>query len=262
MDLHLKNKPVLVCASSEGIGKAIALEFARESAPVMIFSRSGEKLAKAQSEISEITGNKPSFVVGDLTRYDDIQNAVQKTVEKFGSVYALVNNSGGPPAGTFSKFDDGDWTNAFELTLLSYIRTIREVIPIMQKAGTGRILNIASSSTKHALDNLILSNTFRMGIVGLTKSLSQELGSSNILMNVVGPGRIATKRVDQIDDANAKSRGISKEQIVEQVNAQIPLGRYGAPEEIARLAVFLCSEANTYITGQTMLVDGGLVRAY
>ncbi|MFZ5517295.1 MAG: SDR family oxidoreductase [Candidatus Zhuqueibacterota bacterium] len=262
MDLYLKNRPVLVFASSEGIGKAIATEFCREGARVMLASRSEEKLSRAAFEIGETTGNTPSFTSCDLTLADDIRKTIARTIADFGSIYALVNNSGGPPAGTFSKFNDADWLSAFELTVLSHIRTIRDVIPEMQKNGSGRILNIASSSTKHALDNLILSNTFRLGIVGLTKSLAQELGPSGILLNVIGPGRIATSRVDQIDEANARSRGISREDVVRQVTSQIPLGRYGTPQEIARLAVFLCSEANSYITGQTMIVDGGLVRAY
>ncbi len=175
MDLGLTDKPVLVMAASDGLGKAAALEFAREGARVMIFARSEERLKQARDEIMQVTGRRSEYVVGDITRSEDIQNAVAATAERFGSVYALVNNSGGPPAGGFDVFDDDIWQQAFELTLLGFIRSIRAVLPLMRTAGVGRIVNFTSSSTKQAIDNLILSNAFRLGVVGLTKSLAREV---------------------------------------------------------------------------------------
>lgn len=262
MDLGLKGKGVLVMASSGGLGKAAALEFCREGANVMLFSRSEKDLKVAQAEIKSATGKEPSFTVGDITAYEDIKKAVKNTVDQFGPIFALVNNAGGPPGGNFDSFSDEIWQKAYELNLLSYIRTIREVVPFMQQAGQGRIVNYTSSSVKQALENLILSNTFRMGVVGLTKTLSQELGKDNILINVMGPGRISTARIQQLDTMNAQKANITMEDVYNNAIKMIPLGRYGDPSEYAKTTVFLCSTANTYITGQTLLVDGGMTRAY
>jgi len=262
MDLGLKGKTALVLASSTGLGKAVAEEFAREKANVMMFSPFGEELASAQSEIKEMTGCEPGYFVGSMTNYEDIKEVVKHTRELYGTVDILFNNTGGPPAGTFDNFSDEQWQQAYELTLLSFIRSIREVLPLMKKQKFGRIVNSTSSSIKRVLDNLILSNTFRMGVMGLSKTISQEVAADNILINVMGPGRIATARVEELDKIRAKKQGISYEEIRLQTERQIPLGRYGTPEEYAKLAVFLCSEANTYITGQSILVDGGLVTAF
>lgn len=262
MDLGLKDKSVLVMASSAGLGKAAALEFCREGANVMLFSPFEEELKGTQADIWAATDKKPSYTVGDITKTADITKAVNNTVDQFGPIFALVNNAGGPPAGTFDSFEDENWQKAYELNLLSYIRSIRAVLPSMRQTGKGRIVNYTSSSVKQVLENLILSNTFRMGVMGLSKTLSQELGKDNILVNVMGPGRIGTARIVQLDQMRANKAGITTEQVYENTIKGIPLGRYGTPDEYARLTVFLCSEANTYITGQTMLVDGGMTKAF
>jgi 3-oxoacyl-[acyl-carrier protein] reductase len=262
MKLGLKGKAVLVLAASDGLGKAAAMQFAREGARVMLFARSEERLARARREIRETTGAAAEIVAGDITVAADVRNAVDTTVRRFGSVFALVNNSGGPPAGGFDAFDDEAWQRAFELTLLGFIRSTRAVLPLMRAAGAGRIVNYTSSSTRQAIDNLILSNTFRMGVVGLTKTLARELAPDNILINVVGPGKMDTARLRSLETLRARKLGVPLEDLQKKSAAGIPLGRYGRPEELARLAVFLCSEANTYITGQTVLADGGLVSAY
>ncbi|MGD9666978.1 MAG: SDR family oxidoreductase [Synergistaceae bacterium] len=261
MDLGLRDRCALVMASSAGLGKAIATEFAREGANVMLFSPFEEELKQAQAEIKELTGMEPSYFCGSITDQADIKKLVEVTVAKYGEIFALVNNTGGPPAGTFDSFDDEAWQKAYELTLLSYIRTIREVLPHMRANGEGRILCSASSSIKAVLDNLILSNTFRMGVVGLAKTLSQELGKDKILVNVIAPGRIGTARIDYLDKVRADKLGKTVEDIQEAAFKNIPVGRYGKPEEYGKLAVFLCSAANTFITGQSVLVDGGMVKA-
>lgn len=261
MDLGLKDKAAIVMASSSGLGKAIATELAREGAKVMLFSPFADQLAEAQADIEAETGNKPQYFVGDITKAEDIKELVRTTVAEFGSVYALVNNTGGPPAGTFDAFDDEAWQKAYELTLLSYIRAVREVLPHMRAAGGGRILCSTSSSIKAVLDNLILSNTFRMGVVGLAKTLSQELGKDQILVNVIGPGRIGTARIEQLDQIRADKAGVSVDKLQQDTFKTIALGRYGNPDEYGKLAAFLCSATNTYITGQNILVDGGLVKA-
>ncbi|MGM0829984.1 MAG: SDR family oxidoreductase [Bacillota bacterium] len=262
MDFGLKNKAVIVTASSKGLGKATALELAKEGAHVLISSRNEEELRSTAKEIIELSGNhEVYFTTCDMTKAEDIQALVETAVNKLGGVDILVNNTGGPPAGGFQQFDDEDWQYAFELNLLSYIRTIREVIPHMKKNKGGRIVNIASSSTKQAIDGLILSNTFRTGIVGLSKSLSRELAQDHILINTVGPGRIATERVAQLDQIHAEKQNIPVEVLKDMSEKAIPIGRYGEPEEFARVITFLVSDANTYLTGQSLVVDGGLVTA-
>lgn len=263
MDLGLKGKSVLVFASSSGLGKAGAKEFAKEGAKVMLFSPSENKLVETANEIKNETKNKDIyFTVGDITKAKDIENVVEQTVAQLGSIDVLVNNTGGPPAGQFMDFSDEEWQKAYDLVLLSFIRSIRTVIPYMKKQGGGRIVNSTSSSVKSVIDNLILSNTLRMAVVGLTKTLSQELGPDNILINTIGPGRISTNRTSHLDKVKADKQGKSVDKIEEESIKRIPLGRYGTPEEYAKLIVYLCSDVNTYITGQTILADGGLVKAF
>jgi len=262
MDLGLKGKSVLVMASSSGLGKAVALEMAREQAKVMLFSSCEDKLKEAQAEIERETGNRPEFFTGNITKAEDIKNLVKTAVEKNGPIYALVNNTGGPKPGVFDTLEDQDWQNAFELCLLSYVRTIREVLPYMRENKGGRILCSTSSSVKVMFENLLLSNSIRMGVVGLAKTLSQELGQDNILINVLGPARVETQRLSQVNAITAEKQGITVDEVREAHLKSIPLGRYGSPDEYGRVAAFLCSEANTYLTGQTILFDGGMIKAY
>jgi 3-oxoacyl-[acyl-carrier protein] reductase len=264
MLLGLKDKAVLVCASSAGLGKATALEFAREGARVMLASRDDKGLRQAADDIQRALGGSAAvqYHAADLTRADDIERLIAATAKAFGGVYTLVNNSGGPPAGSFEQFDDTAWQAAFELNLLSFVRTTRAVIPLMRKAGGGRIVNFASSSVKSPIENLVLSNTMRTGVLGLSKSLAGELGKDGILVNVLGPGRVQTARIEQLDTMRAQKAGTTVEQVRTDTSKGIPVGRYGTPEEFAKIAVFLGSPANTYITGQALLVDGGMVKAY
>ncbi|SFJ13770.1 SDR family oxidoreductase [Thermoflavimicrobium dichotomicum] len=261
MDLGLNSQVALVTASSKGLGKATAFELAKEGAKVMISSRNQEDLEKTANEIKEQTGAEVAFCVADLTKSEDIDNLIQETANRFGTIHILVNNAGGPPPGNFDQFQDQDWQYAFELNLLSVIRLIRGVLPFMRQQQYGRIVNFTSSSIKEPIQGLILSNTFRTAVVGLTKSLSVELAGDQILINTVAPGRIATDRLASLDQTKAKQLGISVEEVQQQFFAQIPLGRYGEPSEFAKVATFLASKANSYITGQALLVDGGMVKA-
>lgn len=262
MDLGLKGKSVIVTASSKGLGKAVAKTFAEEGAHVFISSRNETLLKSTAEEIIQATGNENiHYVTCDLTNHDSIKQLVERVVTLHGTVDCLVNNAGGPPAGGFEQFSDEQWQKAFELNLLSYIRMIREVLPWMKKKQNGRIVNIASSSIKQVIDNLILSNTFRAGIAGLSKSLSTELAKYNILINTVGPGRIATDRVRELDSIRANELNISLEEQVKKMESLIPMKRYGTPDEFAKVVVFLCSQANTYMTGQSLIIDGGMVKA-
>lgn len=262
MDLHLKGKSVIVMAASKGLGKAVATEFAREGAHVLIGSRNEETLHLAVEAIKQETGNaNVDFAVCDMKNADDINHAVEKAVAWNGTVDVLVNNAGGPPAGKFLDMDDADWYHSFELNLLSFVRTTRAVVPYMKKQQQGHIVNLASSSIKTTLENLVLSNTMRPGIVGLAKTLSQELGADNILINTIGPGTIATDRIAELNQVKASQQGKSASEIKQEAVEEIPLKRYGEPDEFAKAVVFLASGANTYITGQSLIIDGGLVKA-
>ncbi len=262
MNLGLKDKGVLVMASSGGIGRGVATVFAREGARVMLFSRSEEKLQQTAKEIGEETGNTPLYTAGDITCASDIENAVKQTVTECGGIWALFNNTGGPPAGPFEQFDDAAWQSAFELTMLGYIRSIRAALPHMKSFGGGRIVNNTSVSTKQAIDALLLSNTFRAGLVGLGKTLAREFGPEKILVNTVGPGRIDTDRIEQLDTLWAEKKGISVEQQRKESESSIPLQRYGTPQDFGKTVAFLCSEANAYLSGQNILIDGAMVEAY
>ncbi|WP_163578980.1 SDR family oxidoreductase [Gracilibacillus saliphilus] len=255
MDLGVKDKKVLVTAASKGLGKACATAYAEEGAHVVIASRSKAQLEQAVAEIIEKTGNaNVEAIVCDLTKSQDIENLMQT----IGRVDILINNAGGPPAGKFNDFDDKDWQHAFELLLMNIIRTVRAVTPGMKEQQFGRIVNITSSSMKQALDGLLLSNTFRPAIVGLSKSLSQELATDQILINSVGPGTMETDRIRDIYKQQPSDESV--EERIQQAGANIPIGRIGQPEEFAKAILFLGSAANTYITGQTLIVDGGAIK--
>ena len=219
-------------------------------------------LQQAAAEINAATGQEPQWTVADLSQAQDIAHLIDATVAACGGLYTLVYNSGGPPAGTFDQFDDAAWQRAYEQNLLGCVRTIRAALPHMRRGQGGRIVNFASTSVKSPIDNLILSNTFRTGVLGLTKSLAAELAADGILVNLLGPGRIQTARTDQLDALRAQQAGVAVDQIRNDLCRNIPLRRYGEPQEFAKLAVFLGSPVNTYITGQTVLVDGGMVKAY
>jgi 3-oxoacyl-[acyl-carrier protein] reductase len=260
LNLNLNGKTALVIASSQGLGKAIAEGLVKEGTNVMLSSRDEDKLKSVKDELLSLGKGKVEYFPCDITDPHAIQSLVGKTKETFGKLDILVNNAGGPPAGSFEQLSDKEWQQSFELNLLSYIRIIRETLPLLKENG-GRIINIASSSIKEPIPGLILSNTFRTGIVGLSKTLAEEFAPYKILVNTVGPGRIATDRVKHLDQVNADRSGKSTEDIEKEEKAGIPLKRYGTPEEFANVIVFLCSDANSYITGSSFLVDGGKIKS-
>jgi 3-oxoacyl-[acyl-carrier protein] reductase len=260
LELQLKGKTAIVAASSQGLGRAIAEELLKEGANIIISGRDEAKLSKVAEELRQKGSGQLVYKKTDITKQEDIKQLISTAVEEFGQLDILVNNAGGPPAGSFETITDEQWQTAFELNLLSYIRMIRASLPYLKKQG-GKIINIASSSIKEPIPGLLLSNTFRTGIVGLTKTLSQEFAEYGILINTVAPGRIATDRVRHLDEVNAEKLQISREEVVERMKGAIPLGRYGKPEEFAKVVVFLASDANSYMTGSSFLVDGGMVKS-
>uniref|UniRef100_A0A831X7Y5 SDR family oxidoreductase n=1 Tax=Thermorudis peleae TaxID=1382356 RepID=A0A831X7Y5_9BACT len=260
MDLGLRSKVALVPAASQGLGKAVALAFAREGARLAVCSRRLDAI-EATAEEARRLGAEVLALAADLTRAEDIANLVQRTVDQFGGIDILITNAGGPPAGRFDDFDDAAWQAGYELTLLSAIRLIRAALPSMRQRGGGVIITMTSSSIKQPISNLILSNVFRAGVAALAKTLADELAPDNIRVNNVVPGRIATERVAQLDQANAARLGVDVETVRQSMLAQIPLRRYGEPEEFADAVVFLASDRASYITGATLQVDGGMIRS-
>ncbi|MCL6453763.1 MAG: SDR family oxidoreductase [Alicyclobacillus sp.] len=262
MDLGLTGKVALVAASSGGLGFATAQQFAREGATVVLTSRSADRLEDARRRVVEETGNASVYAfAADVSKGADIDRLFASIEAHVGGVDVLVTNAGGPPPGSFATVTEPQWEAAFQLSLMSVVRLIRGVLPNMQAKRWGRIVNFTSSSIKQPIDNLILSNTFRTAVAGLAKSLALELAPDGILVNTMGPGRIATDRVASLDAGNAERAGVPLDEWIARSQASIPLGRYGRPEEFASLAVYLGSPANGYITGQSILVDGGMVRA-
>lgn len=260
MNLNLTGKTALVAASSQGLGRAIAEELLKEGANVMISGRDELKLQGVKKELMSIGEGAVEYKKTDITNPTDIKELVEETVQRFGTIDILVNNAGGPPAGTFESITDEVWQQSFELNLLSYIRLIREALPHLKKQG-GKIINIASMSVKEPIPGLIISNTFRTGIVGLSKTLASEFADYGILINTVAPGRIETDRVRHLNKVNADKLGITPEQVDDVAKKDIALKRNGTPEEFAKVVTFLASDGNTYMTGGTFLVDGGLVKS-
>lgn len=262
MDLKLRGRIALVLAGSSGLGRGVATELSREGAQVVIMSSNQEKLKAAQAFIKEQTGNQPDFVVGDLQQPEDIKSAVNQVVSRFGAIDILVTNAPGPKGGPFLSLTQADWDSAYQLSLLSHVQAIQAALPHMQANGGGRILLITSSSIRQAIDNLALSNAFRLATLGMAKTLAREVAKDGILVNVIGSGSMKTPRIDALDTQNAERLNIPLNDWRAQQEAKIPLGRYGDPLEFGRLAAFLCSFANTYITGQGHLIDGGMTTAY
>jgi 3-oxoacyl-[acyl-carrier protein] reductase len=270
MDLGLKGRVAIVCAASQGLGRAAAAGLAAEGAHVVICSRDEGRVRRAADEImaslSVRSGNQPAAtpvvvpVVADITSAADTQRLVSTAFERFGRIDILVNNTGGPPVGLFAKLDDELWDNGIQLTLMSLVRMIREVLPVMQRQHWGRIINITSVAAKQPIYDLVISSTLRPGILGLTKVLAGRYGSEGILINNVAPGYILTARQEEIARARAAERGITLEQYFEESAREVPLSRLGRPDELADAIVFLASERGSYINGATLSVDGGLSR--
>ncbi len=260
MDLGIQGKVALVTAGSKGLGKGIALELAREGARVAISSRSEAGLRRAAAEIGAATGHEPLVAAADLTKGDEIARLIATTLDGYGQIDILVNNTGGPPPGYFDEFDDDQWQRAVDLLLLSSVRLIRGVLPGMRERRWGRIINSTSVAVKQPIGNLLLSNAVRMAVIGLAKSLSNEVATEGITVNNLLPGSIYTDRVIQNTEATARRVGQPVEEVRRAAEAQIPLGRYGRVEEYAAAAAFLASERASYITGTNLLVDGGVYK--
>jgi len=260
MDLGLRGKIAIVAAASKGLGKAVAMELANEGAEVAICARSAANLEKAAAEIRNRTGRVVFAQALDVTNYAGVQAFVAEVEKRFGRVDICVTNAGGPPAKKFLDISVDEWRAAVELTLMSTVFFAREVLPRMRKNRWGRLLTITSVSVKQPIDNLLLSNSIRAGVTGLAKTLANEFGADGITVNNVCPGYTLTERLGELADNMAKGAGSSRDAVLNQWAALIPLGRVATPEEFAALVAFLASERASYINGATIPVDGGWVK--
>jgi len=259
MDLGLTNKVALVAAASKGLGFGVAQALAREGARVSMCSRSAADIEAAASKLRAETGATAIGFACDVADAASIQAWVDSSVREFETIDMLLVNAGGPPAGFFKELTDQQWQAAFELTLMSTIRMIRAVLPHMKHGGA--IVTITSSSVREPIERLALSTVMRSGVVGLVKTLADELAPDGIRINNLMPGRIDTDRVAQLDEMQAKRTGLSFEEVRQQSISKIPLGRLGTIEDFGKAAAFLLSPAAGYITGVSLRVDGGMMRS-
>ncbi len=259
MDLGLQGKKALVSASSRGLGKAAAAALAAEGAAVALCSRSAE-VHETAIEIAEVTGVKAVSVQADLTNPDDIKRYVSESIGQLGGADILIINAGGPPPGGFLDLNSDDWRSAIDLTLMSAVNLCYEVVPEMLAAGEGSIVTTQSYSIKHPIDNLILSNALRMAVVGMMKSMANELGPKGIRINSINPAWTWTERVEQLMTDRAERNETSLEQEAGRVTEAVPLGRMGTVEEFGRSIAWLASPAASFIHGHALMFDGGATR--
>ncbi len=260
MDLGLKDRVAIIAASSTGLGKAVAEGLAREGAKLAMCARSEAVLNAAAEEIRRKTGVEVLAQPLDVTQFESVRSFVAQTAQRFGRVDICVTNAGGPPAKPFAETTVADWQAGVNLNLMSTVYFAREVLPLMKKQRWGRLITITSVAVKQPVDNLILSNSVRSAVSGLVKTLANEYGRDNVLVNNVCPGYTLTARLDELAGKLAAADGVEPREIHERWASEIPLGRLGKTEEFANAVVFLASERASYITGVSLAVDGGLVR--
>jgi len=259
MELGLKGKVALVTASSKGIGFATARVLAKEGMKVVISSRSAANLEKARDLLSSETGAEVVAVKADMTVREDLERLVDTASKKLGGIDVLVYNTGSPKSGTFGELTYADWEEATKLLLLSAVTLTQKVLPHMKGRNWGRLVYITSLTLKQPIANLVLSNTVRLAIAGLSKSLSKELAPHGITSNGIIQGYVRTERMVHLIEERASKAGTSVEEAYKDLVKSIPLGRYGEPEEVGYLVAFIASERGAYLSGGMFNVDGGVI---
>jgi 3-oxoacyl-[acyl-carrier protein] reductase len=262
MDSGLKNRVAVVAASSQGIGRATAEAFAAEGCKIAMCARNAQVLRAAGEQIEKQYDAEVFVSALDVTDAASVQDFVNETVAVLGGVDICVINAGGPPAKGFLATTQEDWRKAVDTNLLSAVYFAREVIPHMQRRHWGRIITITSITTKQPVADLVLSNAVRAGVVGLVKSLANEFGKDGILVNNVAPGFTATERLKELAKARSLASGKPEQAIFDDWSAEAPLKRLGEPREVADAIVWLASERASFVTGQTILVDGGMYKGF
>jgi 3-oxoacyl-[acyl-carrier protein] reductase len=256
----LSGKVALVAAASKGLGRAVAEAFADEGATLAICARGETALGEARDAIGRRTGATVHAVAADLSRSEGIALVARSTLERFGRVDVLVTNAGGPPVGRFESHDWAAWQRAVELTLRSAIELTRAILPGMRERRWGRVIHITSLTVKQPIDGLMLSTSIRAAVTGFSRTLANEVAADGITVNTILPGFMNTERVVELNQATAAREGVPVEEVELRVLQQIPMRRIGEPGELAALAAFLVSERASYITGQSIAVDGGWIR--
>ncbi|MBT3445976.1 SDR family oxidoreductase [bacterium] len=262
MDLGLDNKFAIVCASSKGLGFAVAKSLVDEGCEVVISSSSEANLKNAEEKLDR---EKPKgsyhLIQADLSNDDGIKTLYDFSISKSKRIDILINNCGGPDPGNFSKVNQKQLDLAINKNLKNVFALTKLVLPIMKSNNWGRIVNITSSSAKQPIENLILSNITRAAVSAFSKSISTEYAKFNIMVNNVLPGRILTDRIINIAKTKSEESGISQDEILKALGDDLPIGRIGKPEELSSLVAFLCSEKASYITGNSINIDGGLIKS-
>jgi 3-oxoacyl-[acyl-carrier protein] reductase len=262
MKTGLKDRVVIVAGASEGIGRAAATAFAREGAKLAIFSRNEKNINAAAEELRSHHRTEVYAQALDITNSIAVQQFVQETASKFGRIDVCVPNAGGPPAKNFLSTTLDEWRKAIETNFVSAVVLAKAVIPYMQKNRWGRIITITSITSRQPIPDLVLSNAVRPAVMALMKSLSVEFGSDNITFNNVAPGYTTTERLGSLAATRALASGVTQQEIYKQWSADVPMKRLASPDEVADAIVWLASERASYITGQTILVDGGSYRGF
>ena len=261
MDLGLKGKVALVAAASRGLGRAVAEELAAEGAALVLCSRNAETINKTANEIKKASGIEVLAVAADVSKADDLARLVQTGLERFGRIDILVTNAGGPPAGQFDSLSSEAWEVATRLTLYSTVELTRRVLPGMKERCWGRILNITSIAVKQPVENLMLSNSLRAAVTGFARTLANEVATFGVTVNNIMPGYTRTERVEELARMMSEKERITPAEFIARWEQEIPMRRLGEPREFAALAAFLVSERAGYITGASVPVDGGWIRA-
>ena len=261
MDLALGGRVALVAAASRGLGRAIAEELAAEGAAVVMCARDPEALERARSEIAQRNGADVHAVVADVSTQAGTDTVAAEALARFGKVDVLVTNAGGPPSGPFEAHGWDAWERAVQLTLRSAVELTRLVLPGMKDRRWGRVINVTSITVKQPVDGLMLSNSIRAAVTGFARTLATEVAPFGVTVNNILPGYTRTERVEQLNRATAEREGVAVDEIQRRIEAQIPMRRLGDPREFAALAAFLASDRASFITAQSIAVDGGWIRS-
>jgi 3-oxoacyl-[acyl-carrier protein] reductase len=260
VDLGLRGKVALVAASSKGLGRAVAHELAAEGASLALCARNEAALESTRREIADETGAETISIAADVATTEGVEQVTRAALNRFGQVDILVINAGGPPAGTFDKHDWAAWQGAVDLTLRSAVELTRGVLPGMRARHWGRIVAINSIAAKQPVDNLMLSNSIRAAVTGFLRTLANEVATDGVTVNTILPGYTRTERVEHLTDFNAQKEGVDRKEILGRLEREIPMRRLGEPREFGAMAAFLCSDRASYITGQSIAVDGGWIK--